>query len=147
MCFCKYIMMALRVTCSTFYYWDTFSITNRVQRSHTFNDIAGVTKASESLFTYDEGKNHASYFDVGYVPIFLDDVELVFNNSTLGQQAQDVCGDSKQCLFDIYTTGKVIIGRASKQAVESYILVITQTETTGKQNSFVEEFSERVQAL
>ena len=112
-----------------------------MQRSHIFNDIAGATTASESLFTYDEGKNHASYFDVDYVPIFLDDVELVFNNATLGQQAQVVCGGSKQCLFDIYTTGKVSIGSASKQAVESYILIITQTETTGTQNSFFEEFS------
>ena len=135
--------MVLRLI--TFSYWDACSITTRVQRSHIFNDIAGATTDSESLFTYDEGKNHASYFDAGYVPIFLDDVDLVFNNTTLGQQAQDVCGDSKQCLFDIYTTGKVSIGRASKQAVESYILVITQTETTCEQNSFVEEFSERVE--
>ena len=77
----------------------------------------------------------------GTSPYFWMTWTQCFNNTTLGQQAQDVCGDSKQCLFDIYTTGKVSIGRASKQAVESYILVITQTETTGEQNSFVEEFS------
>ena len=94
--------------------------------------IAGTTSANESLFTYDEGKNHASYFDSGYKPVFLDEEDLVFKNATLGQQAQSVCGDSKQCLFDIYTTGKVSIGRASKQAMESYIVVINQTETTSK---------------
>lgn len=49
-----------------------------------FNDIVGVIKVSEFLFIYDEGKNYVLYFDVGYVFIFLDDVELVFNNFILG---------------------------------------------------------------
>lgn len=84
------------------------------------------------MFTYDEGKNHSSYFDVGYVPIFLDQDDLVFDNATLGQQAHDVCGDNKQCLFDIHSTGKVSIGEASKQAVESFVAVINETETPGE---------------
>ena len=57
---------------------------------------------------------------------------MEFDNATLGQQARDVCGDNKQCLFDIYTTGKVSIGMASKQAVESFVAVIKETETAGK---------------
>ena len=85
------------------------------------------------MFTYDEGKSHASYFDVGYVPIFLDEEDLVFRNVTLGQQARDVCGDNKQCLFDIHTTGKISIGKASKQVVESFIAVIKETEILGNQ--------------
>ena len=107
--------------------------------------IAGTTTANSSLFTYDEGKSHASYFDVGYVPLFLDEEDLVFNNVTLGQQARDLCGDNKQCLFDIHTTGKISIGKASKQAVESFIAVINQTETPGKQIFFKE--SDKSQSL
>ena len=99
------------------------------------NDIVilhtGATSAYDSLFTYEEGKNHSSYFDVGYVPVFLDTDNLVFANVGLGEQARDACGDNKQCLFDIYTTGKVSIGLASKQAVESFIAVINDTETPG----------------
>ena len=76
--------------------------------------------------------NHSSYFDVGYVPIFLDTDNLVFDNLTLGDQARDACSDNKQCLFDIYTTGKVSIGLASKRAVESFIAVINETETAGE---------------
>ena len=89
----------------------------------------GATTANDSLFTYNEGKSHASYFDGGYAPIFLDQEKMVFNNATLEKLAWGVCGDNKQCLFDIYTTGKVSIGRASKQAVESFIAVINETET------------------
>ena len=92
----------------------------------------GATTTNESLFSYEEGHNHSSYFDVGYVPIFLDQDNLVFDNATLGQQARDVCGDNKQCLLDIRTTGKVSIGKASKQAVESFVAVINETETPGE---------------
>ena len=95
--------------------------------------IIGSTNANNSLFSYDEGKSHASYFDIRYVPIFLDEEDLVFHNTSLGQQARDLCGDNKQCLFDIHTTGKISIGKASKQAVESFIAVINETETPGKQ--------------
>ena len=95
--------------------------------------IPGATTAKNSLFTYDEGKSHASYFDVGYVPMFFNQEDLVFDNATLGQQARDVCGDNKQCLFDIHTTGKVSIGRASKQAVQSFVAAIKVAETPGKQ--------------
>ncbi|KAJ7394054.1 Protein GPR15L [Desmophyllum pertusum] len=90
-----------------------------------------ATTANDSLFTYEEGKNHNSYVDVGYVPIFLDQDDLVFDNAGLGQQARDVCGDNKQCLFDIHTTGKVSIGMASKQAVELFVAVINETKTPG----------------
>ena len=97
-----------------------------------FFGSTGATTADNSLFTYEEGSNHTSYFDMEYAPIFLDQDNLVFDNATLGQQARDVCGDNKQCLFDIYTTGKVSIGEASKQAVESFVAVINETATPGE---------------
>ena len=94
--------------------------------------LVGATSADDSLFIYEEGMNHSSYFDAGYVPIFLDKDDLVFDDVTLGKQARDACGDNKQCLFDIFTTGKVSIGMASKQAVESFIAVLNETETAGE---------------
>ena len=92
--------------------------------------IPGVTTDNISLFTYEEGKSHAFYFDADYVPIFLD--ELSFDDSTLDQQAREVCGDNRQCMFDIYTTRRVNIGTASKQAVESFIEMNIATETQGR---------------
>ena len=94
--------------------------------------LTGATTANDSLFSYEEGQNHSSYSDVGYVPIFLNQDNLVFNNPTLRQQARDVCGDNKQCLFDIHTTGKVSIGEASKQALEAFVAVMNETETPGE---------------
>lgn len=94
--------------------------------------LIGATSVNDSLFIYEEGEDHSTYFDAGYVPIFLDKDDLVFDNVTLGKQARDACADNKQCLFDIFTTGKVSIGMASKQAVESFIAVVNETETAGE---------------
>lgn len=94
--------------------------------------IPGATTVNNSLFTYDEGKGHSFYFDVDYVPIFFDQDNFVFENVTLDQQARDMCDDNKQCMFDIHTTGKLSVGMASKQAVESFVAVINDLETPGK---------------
>ena len=55
----------------------------------------------------------------------------MFDNATLGNLARAECGDNKQCLFDILTTGKIKIGNGSKQAVESFVAVINKTDTPG----------------
>ena len=34
--------------------------------------LIGATSVNDSLFIYEEGMDHSSYFDVRYVPIFLD---------------------------------------------------------------------------
>lgn len=105
------------------------------KRIYTHNElfsILGVTTDNISLFTYEEGKSHAFYFNANYVPTFLDEEEFSFDDSALGQQARDVCGDNRQCMFDIHTTRRVNIGMASKQAVESFIEVNIATQTQGR---------------
>ncbi|XP_073243989.1 sushi domain-containing protein 2-like [Porites lutea] len=86
-----------------------------------------VTTAAESLFTYEQGKSHATYHHPNYQPIFADSQKLVFSNKSLEKDAKDVCGDNFQCMFDIYTTKKVTIGKASKETVEQFVAVINDT--------------------
>ncbi|XP_022783567.1 sushi domain-containing protein 2-like isoform X2 [Stylophora pistillata] len=109
----------------------TFLDTNSTQ-SRVYYEFGQkwVTTEEDSLFTYDYGENHSSFVDVGYEPIFLDQ-DLVFDNVILGQQARIVCGDSRQCLFDIYNTGKVSIGMNSKKSLESFVAVVNEIETPG----------------
>ncbi|CAH3144389.1 unnamed protein product [Pocillopora meandrina] len=90
-----------------------------------------ATNADNSLFTYEEGKNHTSYFDKQYVPTFMDPDNMVFDNATLGHLAYKVCGDNKQCLFDIKATGKVSIGQAAKKAVGYFFSLTNDLETPG----------------
>ena len=91
----------------------------------------GVTTAAESLFTYEQGKSHATYHHPNYQPIFADSQPLVFSNKSLERDAKDVCGDNLQCMFDIYTTKKVTIGRASKETLEQFVAVINDTVKRG----------------
>ena len=92
--------------------------------------LTGAVTEEDSLFTYDYGENHTSYVDVGYIPVFFDQ-ELIFDDVIFGQKARNVCGNNKQCLFDIYTTGKISIGMNSKKALESFVAVVNEIETPG----------------
>ena len=98
---------------------------------HPFFLLQGVTTSSESLFTYQQGKSHATYHHPNYQPIFPDSQVLEFVDKSLEKEAQDVCDGSTQCMFDIYTTKKVRIGRASKETVEQFVAVINDTVKPG----------------
>merc|ERR1712002_324764 len=63
-----------------------------------------MTSASESIFTYPDGKSWDDYNDLDFVPPFLD--ELLANateakrNEVLAQ-----CGDDRECQFDSLAVG------------------------------------------
>lgn len=57
---------------------------------------------------------------------------MVFDNATLGHLAYEVCGDNKQCLFDIKAAGKVSIGQAAKKAVGYFFSLTNDLETPGE---------------
>ena len=54
-----------------------------------------------------------------------------FTDKVLEKEAQDVCGESSECLFDIFTTGKVQIGRATKETVTQFVAVVNDTVKPG----------------
>lgn len=65
-----------------------------------------------SIFTYNEGYSHSSFYNSSYIPLFLSD-GIKFTNASLEIIAKDKCGTNKQCLFDISTTGEVAIGEST----------------------------------
>ena len=62
----------------------------------------------------------------------MDPDNMVFDNATLGHLAYEVCGNNKQCLFDIKATGKVSIGQAAKKAVGYFFSLTNDLETPGE---------------
>ena len=98
----------------------------------TTDYVSGLTTENQSLFTYDEGKTYNSYLDISYAPAFLDAKNLAFKDAALEKEANEVCGNNMQCLFDIHTTGKVSIGLASKQSMDEYVVVVNETERVGE---------------
>ena len=92
----------------------------------------GATTAAESLFTYPVGKSHASYMNLRYAPIFIDQQNIVFPDKQKENEARAICGSNKQCLFDIHLTGKMDIGRASSRVSNEFEAVVKETKKKGK---------------
>lgn len=86
-----------------------------------------VTKPDESLFVYQQGQDHSTFHHPNFQPIFPDSQKLDFSDKVLEKEAQNVCGDSSECLFDIFTTGKVRIGRATKETVTQFVAIVNDT--------------------
>lgn len=64
-----------------------------------------------TIFTYTNGLSYYSY-NKSYVPLFLSD-GINFTNESLKIIAEEKCGNNKQCLFDISTTGEISIGEST----------------------------------
>ncbi len=66
--------------------------------------VGSINRPQDSLFTYPEGESWANYIFPNFEPTF----EVVFSNSFLEQEADDLCGDDFFCRFDIATTENTI---------------------------------------
>jgi hypothetical protein len=73
----------------------------------------GVVERNKTMFTYRIGDSYDSFLNLDFTPVFLDETNSLFSNSTLEQAARNVCGDNAECLFDIAVTGKTSIGEAT----------------------------------
>ncbi|XP_078593732.1 uncharacterized protein LOC144871758 isoform X2 [Branchiostoma floridae x Branchiostoma japonicum] len=62
-------------------------------------------------FFYEPGMAISSYKDSSYVPHYTD--QVIFSSAVLEQQANAVCGDDRECLFDISETGDLEVGQLS----------------------------------
>lgn len=79
------------------------------------NFLGQVTNTSgpkQSIFHYPENKTFLSFINVGFVPMFTDNI--TFANATLEALAKEACGDNIQCLFDIASTGSLNVGKLTK---------------------------------
>ena len=96
----------------------SFIQTNSSYRSlhHEFGQKWMVDR-NKTLFTYRFGKSYDSFRDLDFTPVFLDDTSSLFSNSTFEQEARNICGENKECLFDIAVTGKTSIGEATLELI------------------------------
>ena len=69
------------------------------------------------MFTYRVGDSYESFRDLDFTPVFLDDTSSIFSSPTLEQEARNICGENKECLFDIAVTGKTSVGEATMELV------------------------------
>lgn len=73
----------------------------------------------ESIFYYDPGTEWITYNNASFIPVFTDDVDSwVWPSTALRDTAYSLCGDDMSCLFDVYVTGDISVGAASKATAE-----------------------------
>ena len=72
------------------------------------------------MFTYQEDKTHEDFVDIGYIPLFFDQLDSLFSDKTLEIQAKEACGDVKECLFDVAASGSLSFGNSTKRSIEHY---------------------------
>lgn len=65
-----------------------------------------------SLFTYRPGESWVTFYDPYFVPVYIP----VFSSAELERQANSLCGDDVQCLFDVAATGLVEIGQVALES-------------------------------
>ena len=80
--------------------------------------LSGIVDKNNTLFSYRLGKGYDDYLDLGFVPIFLSDLAPDFSNSTLEQEAKKICGNNKECMFDIAVSGKTRIGQTTLNSIK-----------------------------
>ncbi|XP_041471024.1 sushi domain-containing protein 2-like [Lytechinus variegatus] len=74
---------------------------------------------AESLFLYDQGKNHDFFQDNDFVPAFNPpDGNLPTYLDT--QVIVDTCDGNTYCIYDIQSTGFLQLGKATKKAYDDY---------------------------
>ena len=68
----------------------------------------GQIKASESLFTYGAQESTDTFIDLSYVPMFIDNI--TWANDSFRLEAERVCDNNINCLFDAAVTEDVSYG-------------------------------------
>lgn len=91
-----------------------------------------MTTANTSIFTYEEGFQHADFVDFDYEPKFISD-GITFDDAELQLAASQLCQNNTQCMFDIATTKQLSIGNMTvefNQLVETYEQFIETVQQT-----------------
>ena len=88
---------------------------------HTECIVTGIIDdSSDSLFTYKTGESWETFYDPSFSPAF----KPTFEDPVLEEEAKEVCGDDKSCLYDVAATKKVEIGMATMRGVESFDTIV-----------------------
>ena len=69
------------------------------------------------MFTYGAQESPATFMDLSYVPMFIDNI--TWTNDSFRFQAEKVCGNNTNCLFDAAVTVDTSYGMATKKLEEN----------------------------
>ena len=86
-----------------------------------------IDDPDNSLFSYEEGKSWADYFDPNFTPAY----QPTFTDPALEERAMEICGDDQFCVFDIAATEREEVGMSTMQG-NLDLEVITELSQPGQ---------------
>ena len=86
-----------------------------------------IDDPDNSLFSYEEGKSWADYFDIDFTPAY----QTTFTDPALEERAMEICGDDQFCVFDIAATEREEVGMSTMQG-NLDLEVITELSQPGQ---------------
>ena len=86
-----------------------------------------IDDPDNSLFSYEEGKSWADYFDLDFTPAY----QPTFTDPALEERAMEICGDDQFCVFDIAATEREEVGMSTMQG-NLDLEVITELSQPGQ---------------
>lgn len=96
-----------------------YSINSSLKTLHYDFGLKWIVKQSESLFNYTKGQSYEHYYNPQFVPNFQQP-----NTSTASLEAQEMCGQSTECLYDFMTTNNKDIAKQTKEVSKAFTEVV-----------------------
>lgn len=75
----------------------------------------GRVTEENSLFTYQENVTWFELNDMTFMPVFFDELLLMYENNTLLWEAELVCDGDETCLFDTLATKSITTGALTRK--------------------------------
>jgi len=97
------------------------------------------TTAADSGFLYTPDKDYNTYNNLSFVPEYLSDLNQADSNINLAE----VCGESRECIFDALITGDVNVARSTVQLVAA-VQRLTPTKQPNRSPRFLSPIEKRV---
>jgi len=84
--------------------------------------LVAVSEEDSIMYYTENGTSWSTYNNNSFVPVFTDDIDSwVWPSEEAKTEAYETCGDDHNCLYDIYITGNIEVGKSTKKTAENSV--------------------------
>jgi len=81
-----------------------------------------VAEDDSIMYYTEDGTDWSTYNNNSFIPVFTDNIgNWVWPSEEVKAEAYNTCGDDHVCLYDVFVTGDVEVGKSSKKTAEDSI--------------------------
>jgi len=82
--------------------------------------LVAVSEEDSIMYYTEDGTDWSTYNNNSFVPVFTDNIDnWVWPSEEVKTEAYNTCGDDNVCLYDVFVTGDIEVGKSSKKTVET----------------------------